>query len=231
MKVVVLQSNYFPWKGYFELIHNADVFCFYDEVQYTKNDWRNRNQIIGPNGLFWLTIPISKDAVKKNISQVKFGNLDWVDKHLMSIKQAYSKAPNRDSVLNLIEPVLLNAKDLSLSLLNQKLIIAISDYVGIKTEFQNSSQYKLEIGKTERLIKLVKDIGGSKYISGPAAKDYLSNSSSLFERSGVELSYIEYGPYKEYPQKTVNCNDYVSILDLLMNIGKDEALNYIISIK
>nr|MCU0390445.1 WbqC family protein [Thermoflexibacter sp.] len=93
MKVAVLQSNYLPWKGYFDIIGSVDAFIFYDEVQYTKNDWRNRNKLYGANGEFWLTIPIDKNAVKQKISEVKIGNSTWQSQHFKSIYLTYKRAP------------------------------------------------------------------------------------------------------------------------------------------
>ena len=227
MKCVVLQSNYIPWKGYFNLIDSADIFCFYDEVKYTKNDWRNRNKIIGANGSFWLTIPIDKKSVKLKISEVEFNNYDWAEKHLSSIEQNYSKSPNKSSILNLLEPIYKSAETLSLSQFNQNLIIEISKYIGINTKFINSSAYKLEGERIERLVQLIIDIGGTTYISGPAAKGYLSESENSFEDRGIELSYMQYGPYKKYPQKLDLFEDYISIIDVLMNVEKNELLSYI----
>lgn len=231
MKVVILQSNYIPWKGYFDLIDSADVFCFYDEVQYTKNDWRNRNKIVGPNGSFWLTIPIDKKAVKLKISAVEFNNYDWAKQHIFSIKQNYAKSPNKTSILKLLTPIYENANNLTLSQFTQRLIIEISRYIGIDTKFINSSDYILEGDRISRLVNLVGDIGGTTYISGPAAKDYLSESENSFEDKGIELSYMQYGPYKKYPQRLDLFEDYISIIDVLMNVDKNELLNYIRSNK
>jgi hypothetical protein len=88
-KVAVIQSNYIPWKGYFDIIHDADLFIFYDDVQYTKNDWRNRNKIKTVNGIHWLTIPIGSPA-RKLIYQVEPANHHWQKKHWMTIQQSYS---------------------------------------------------------------------------------------------------------------------------------------------
>ena len=169
MKAVVLQSNYIPWKGYFDLIQSADLFCFYDEVQYTKNDWRNRNKILGPNGSYWLTIPVNKDAVKGKISEVSFRNVEWVSKHLLSIKQSYSKSPYKNDVLGVLEEVYKEASTLSLSEFNQKLIIAICSYIGINTVFKNSASFSLRGDRISRLINLLVDLKATEYISGPAA--------------------------------------------------------------
>src|SRR4051812_45940055 len=94
MKVAVLQSNYVPWKGYFDLIHDVDLFVFYDEVQYTKNDWRNRNRIYTKNGLQWLTIPVSRDSVHQKISEVKLPSNSWREQHWKSLAFGYAQAPH-----------------------------------------------------------------------------------------------------------------------------------------
>src|SRR3954466_7356015 len=102
MRVVVLQSNYLPWKGYFDLIQNADVFVYYDEVQYTKNDWRNRNRICSKNGVHWLTIPIARDAVRLRISEVPLPDVRWQRDHFKTLTFSYRRAPYFEQ----IEPLL-----------------------------------------------------------------------------------------------------------------------------
>lgn len=227
MKAVVLQSNYIPWKGYFDLIQTADVFCFYDEVQYTKNDWRNRNKIIGPNGPFWLTIPVNKDAVKGTISEVTFRNTDWVSKHLISIKQSYSKSPYKNDVLCLLEGVYKEAYTLSLSEFNQKLIIAICSYIGINTIFKNSASFSLSGDRISRLINLLVDLKVTEYISGPSAISYLKDDENKFTDQNITLSYFKYGPYECYKQRSENFEDNISIIDVLMNVPQEEVFNYI----
>ncbi|MDB9725564.1 WbqC family protein [Salibacteraceae bacterium] len=227
MKVVVLQSNYIPWKGYFDLIKSADVFCFYDEVKYTKNDWRNRNKIVGPNGAYWLTIPVEKESVNKKISEVEFRDTKWINKHIMSIKQSYAKAPFKKDVMEMLEPLYLEAGSKSLSEFNKMLIEGISGYIGLATKFDCSSNYTLTEGRVERLVGLLKDLETTTYVSGPAAKRYLAESHSLFKSNNIELVFKEYGPYKKYDQKLTEFNDYVSVLDLLMNVPRGEISQYI----
>lgn len=231
MKVAILQSNYVPWKGYFEMINNVDVFCFYDEVKYTKNDWRNRNKIVGPNGLYWITIPVSKDSVKLKISEVSFRNLEWVDKHLLSLKQSYSKSPFKTEVLDFLEPFYIDANDLSLSQFNQQLIREICKFVGIKTSIVDSSHYELINGRVDRLVDLLNQLNATNYISGPAAKSYLADQEQLFAKSGITISYMNYGPYQNYIQPKNQFEEPVSIIDLLMNVPRKEVLDYITSIR
>ena len=125
MRVAILQSNYLPWKGYFYLIQCVDVFVFYDVVQYTKNDWRNRNKICGPNGVHWLTIPISKNAVKKKIEEVFLPSGCWKDSHIKSLRQAYSKAPFFGVIEDRVDQWYLGDNILRLSTLTIRLSIII----------------------------------------------------------------------------------------------------------
>jgi hypothetical protein len=230
-KVVILQSNYLPWKGYFELIHQADVFCFYDEVQYTKNDWRNRNRILGPNGLFWITVPVQKDAVKGKISDAQITNFAWQKKHLRTIEQTYSKSINKTDVLSLLEPIYLDQEWTSISQLNQHLIQVISKYIGITTEFKNSAKFELKGDRVDKLIYLIQQLKGTEYVSGPSAKDYLTENKGLFQSNDITLTYKKYGPYLQYNNKKKEFEDYVSILDLLMNTPNNQYIEYITSLK
>jgi hypothetical protein len=174
MKVVVLQSNYIPWKGYFDLINDADLFIFYDEVQYTKNDWRNRNQICTKNGLQWLTIQIYKDAVNGKISDVKLSP-QWQDLHFKSLYLGYKSAPQFKQLEELMYDYLIDKKWTSLKDLNHYLIKKISSNIGIKTNFEDSTNYLLEGNKVQRLLNLLVQVGATEYISGPSGKNYLNN--------------------------------------------------------
>src|SRR5579864_7157911 len=93
MRAAVLQSNYIPWKGYFDIIHDVDVFVFYDDVQYTKNDWRNRNRIKTAGGVQWLTVPTGSD-INRRICDVSLPDPNWTRKHWRTLHQAYSHAPH-----------------------------------------------------------------------------------------------------------------------------------------
>lgn len=226
-KVVVLQSNYIPWKGYFDLINDADVFCFYDEVKYTKNDWRNRNKIHSKNGLHWLSIPIDKNAVKLKISEVKFRDHLWQEQHFNTLWLSYKKAP----FFNQLEPFLLdfykNKNWESLSEFNQYSIEKISDFIGISTIFVNSLDYDLKKDRVNRLITLVMDLGATEYISGPSAKVYLKDFEYLFESNNIKISYKNYDDYPSYKQLSEPFENYVSIVDLLANIHQDQIQDYI----
>ncbi len=229
MKIVILQSNYIPWKGYFELIKNADIFCFYDEVKYTKNDWRNRNKLFDKNGEFWLSIPISKASVNHKISEVKISDIDWQEKHYNTINQTYYRSSQREILNPLLKDIYLNKTWSSLSELNQFSIKKITEYAGIKTEFVNSADYNLEGDRVERLISLIKQLGGTHYTSGPTALNYLKDYKDLFVENNIQLEFKKYGPYLEYHQNQSPFNNYVSIIDLLMNVERKEIVKYLTS--
>ena len=227
MNVVILQSNYIPWKGYFELINDADVFCFYDEVQYTKNDWRNRNKLNNINGAFWLSIPINKVAVKLKISEVNLPKTEWQLEHLNIIKQTYKKAPQFNVIYSFLEDFYLSNPWENLSEMNQNCIQKICNYIGIKTKIVNSKDYILSGAKGDSIIYLMNKLMVPKYIRVHGVKNYIYNYENLFKEKKIELEYKSYGPYKSYTQNTKEFNNFVSVLDLLMFVPQNELLDYI----
>lgn len=220
-KVVILQSNYIPWKGYFDLIKSADEFIFYDEVQYTKNDWRNRNQVKSPNGLHWLTIPVKQNSIHQIISETKVVDDKWKKKHFETLRQFYSKALNFKSEIDFIESLYNTCNYEELSKINYHFISNIAERLGIKTKLSWSHDYETPGGKTARLVHLVKAVGGTHYISGLAAKSYLD--TSLFAEAGIELLWANYSGYQEYHQVHPPFAHGVSIIDLLLNTGYEAS--------
>lgn len=220
-KIAILQSNYIPWKGYFDIIASVDEFIFYDEMQYTKNDWRNRNKIKTPNGLLWLSIPIATKGHLTNhvkICDAKITDKKWSKSHWNTIKQFYKKAPYFENYADLFEKLYIECGDEEfLCKVNYKFIFAINNILGIKTKISFSQDYGLIEGKTERLIDLVKKAGGDCYLSGPAARDYIDED--LFEKANIQLVWMNYSGYPEYQQLYPPFEHGVSILDLIFNCG------------
>ncbi|MEQ7050299.1 WbqC family protein [Paenibacillaceae sp. P-4] len=218
-KVAVLQSNYIPWKGYFDIINDVDLFIFYDDVQYTKNDWRNRNKVKTPQGTQWITIPVSASS-EALIHEAGFQNLQWTSKHYKTLAALYSKAPYFKKYKEFLEYVYVERKWESLSELNQYLITYIShEFLGITTKFMDSREFYTEGKRLERLINLLKEADATSYLSGPAAKSYIE--SDRFKEEGIELIYKDYSNYKEYDQFHPPFDHYVTILDLLFHTGED----------
>lgn len=222
-RVAILQSNYIPWKGYFDIINMADEFILYDDMQYTKRDWRNRNKIMTSAGVKWISIPIStKGKFNQKINETKVLDNRWADQHWKSLHYNYAKAKYFPDYADRIKAIYEECKDESyLSIINYKFIQEICSILGICTKITWSSDYQLADGKTERLVQLVKDAGGSNYLSGPAAKNYIKEE--LFEQAGIALEWMDYSKYPEYTQLSKVFEHGVSILDLIFNEGPGAA--------
>jgi WbqC-like protein family len=220
-KLVVIQSNYIPWKGYFDLINSADEFIIYDHVQYTKNDWRNRNRLKSKEGLIWLTIPIlSKGKFGQSIAETQTKDTSWPDKHFKTFTSLYSHAPFFATYRSIFEELYEQCKqERLLSIINGLFIFKICECLSIKTKITPSSSYINIDGPTENLINLCKQAGATEYISGPSARDYIDQSQ--FERAGIQLTFIDYSNYPEYHQRWAPFRHDVSILDLILNEGPD----------
>lgn len=217
-KIAILQSNYIPWKGYFDMIASVDEFILYDDVQFTKNDWRNRNQIKTPQGVQWITVPVGQD-ISRRIRDVELPNSRWQSKHWKTLESNYRRAPHFEEVAAIFEPLYLHHHYTNLSVLNRVLIETVCAYLGITAKISNSWDYQLAEGKTERLVELCNQAGGTEYISGPSAKGYIE--TSLFTEQGIKLTWFDYSGYPEYPQLWGEFTHWVTILDVLFNCGKE----------
>jgi hypothetical protein len=216
-KVAVIQSNYIPWKGYFDIIHDADLFIFHDDLQYTKNDWRNRNKIKTPKGAEWLTIPVGSHE-DKLICEIELKDPSWQKKHWRILQQHYGKAPFFEEYKAFFQDMYLNRQWRFLSELNQYLIVTLSkEYLGMETRFTDSAAYHLQAHKLERLLELLGKAEADVYISGPAAKDYIDERA--FGESGIQLVWKDYSGYPEYPQFYPPFTHQVTVLDLLFQTG------------
>ena len=218
-KIAILQSNYIPWTGYFDIIRQSDVFVIYDEVQYTKNDWRNRNLIKTPNGLEWLTIPVNQKKLDQKINETFVSTTNWNKKHWNSILCNYSKSPYFKTYGTVIKELYESLETKNLSEINVFFIKGINRILGIETEIIDSRTLNLSGDKNNRLIEAVKNLNGTHYISGPAAKSYLKTDS--FESESIKVEWMDYSFYPEYPQLFGGFNHNVSILDLIFNVGPD----------
>ena len=216
--VAILQSNYIPWKGYFDIINDVDLFVFYDDVQYTKNDWRNRNKVKTANGTGWLSIPVGSDK-NRLICEVILNDNRWQEKHWKTLCQLYSKSPYFSNYAPFLEDFYLNNHWQSLSELNQYLIRHIAeDFLGVKTKFVDSRQLPAKGSKQDRLLDLLQKAGATKYVSGPGAKNYIDEDR--FNATGIELVWKDYSNYPEYPQYHPPFEHGVTIIDLLFHTGE-----------
>ncbi|MBP1702929.1 MAG: uncharacterized protein H6Q38_2036 [Chloroflexi bacterium] len=220
MKCVILQPSYIPWRGYFHQIYLADVFVFYDDVQYDKHGWRNRNRIKTHQGTRWLTIPVYSAGVLDEAIPINQVRIDWRQpwsrKHWQTIRQSYAKAPYFGAYAGWLEECYQKHPDLLVDF-TIDLTIDIARQLGIKhTQFARASSYNPLGTKTDRLINLLCQIGATHYISGPSARAYIE--ADKFTAAGIQLSYMEY-EYIEYPQLYPPYDPQISILDLLFMTG------------
>jgi len=219
-KVAIVQSNYIPWKGYFDMIAAVDEFILYDDMQYTRRDWRNRNQIKTPQGVQWVTVPVLvKGKYYQKICETEINDVIWAEKHWKVLSLNYGRTPFFAEVTSWLKPLYLEDTYTNLSQLNRSFIEAICAYLGVQTTITNSSDYRLSDGKTERLADLCVQAGGTEYISGPAAKDYVDEK--VFSDRGLKLTWFDYTGYPDYPQLWGELVHGVTILDLLFNCGKE----------
>lgn len=219
--VAILQSCYIPWKGYFDLINSVDEFVLYDEVQYTRQDWRNRNRIKTPNGTRWLTIPVTvHDLYQQRLDETEVADPGWPGRHWDTVRQAYSRAPNFSTHATEVEAAYEACRGESrLSQINRTMLEAVGRLLGIQTRVTWSTEYEAHGTRTERVVSLCAQVGATHYLSGPSGRDYIDES--LFERAGVALEYFDYDGYPAYPQLHPPFEHDVTILDLLFNAGPD----------
>ena len=221
--VAIIQSNYIPWKGYFDLINLSDELILYDDVQYTRSDWRNRNKIKTSRGVKWLTIPVSKKGfLDKAIREIQVSEPGWARGHWDSIAQSYAAARNFREFRGFFEDLFQSVRSSYLSEINFHFISGICRLLGITTKISWSTDYQLGEGKTERLVDLCRQAGASDYLSGPAARDYLDES--LFAQGGISVRYMDYSGYPEYEQVHPPFDHAVSIIDPILNVGRDTRL-------
>lgn len=220
-RVAILQSNYIPWKGYFDIIGSVDEFVLYDDVQYTRRDWRNRNKIKTADGLSWLTVPVeTKGRYHELIKDIRISDPGWAKKHWQSIRHSYAKAPFFDWCAEWLEPLYEKAGAIDmLSSLNHMFLSSMAERLGIRTAITWSMDYKAAGCKSDRLLDICLQAGASVYISGPAAQCYLD--VELFSKNGIAVEWMSYAGYPEYEQLYLPFEHGVSIVDLFMNTGSN----------
>jgi hypothetical protein len=224
--VAILQSNYVPWKGYFDVMRRVDEFVLYDDVQYTRRDWRNRNRFKSPTGVRWLTIPVQvKGRYLQRIDETFVSDLDWAEQHWQTLKSWYGKAPFFKRYEGELEGLYRGTRERGLSAINRRFLEGLRDLLGIQTPLTVSSDYATSGQKTERLLGICKATGATNYLSGPAAREYLDED--CFRAAGVQVQWMSYKGYPEYPQLNGPFEHGVSVLDLLLNVG-EEAPRYML---
>ena len=224
MIVGILQPSYLPWLGFFEQIYQSDVFVFYDDVQFEKGSWRNRNRIKTPQGKQWLTVPVIKSKQGfQIIKDVRINNsIPWQKKHIKSITQNYSKGiyfnDYADELFGIID------KDFDFLLdLNLELIDRLCKILSIQTKTVLSSELNIKGDRMDRLISIIRHFKGDIFYEGSAGKDYIDLSE--FDQSGIETRFQDYN-HPIYKQLYGEFISHLSVIDLLFNHGQN-SLNII----
>jgi len=217
-KIIITQSNYIPWKGYFDSINMVDEFVIYDDMQYTRRDWRNRNMIKTKDGVKWLTIPVEvKGKYFQKINETRINDQTWAEVHWNTLKHSYSKAKYFDEYKNVFEELYLGCTEEYLSKVNYRFMKSICDMLGINTPMRWSSEFQLKEEKTERLVDICKKLNATDYYSGPAAQAYMNEE--LFNNENITIHYFDYLGYPPYNQLHGEFTHAVSIIDLIFNEG------------
>lgn len=219
-RVALVQSNYIPWKGYFDLIASADVFVLYDDVQYTRRDWRNRNRIKTAQGVQWLTVPVQVSGrYRQRICDVMVSDPGWAERHWRTLVHQYAKAAGFSDLGPALEALYRSATSPRLSEINHHFLTGICEILGIATPLRWSSEFGLSGDRCERVVGLCRQLGAATYVSGPAARAYLDEAA--FREAGLALEWADYSGYPEYRQLHPPFEHQVSIVDLLLNEGRE----------
>jgi len=226
--VAIIQSNYIPWKGYFDIIDRVDEFILMDDVQFTRRDWRNRNKIKTSSGAKWVTIPVNvKGKYFQKINATKVVDDSWARSHWSAISQSYRDAEYFGEYAPIVESVYEQARELEfISDINELFIMSLCRVFGIDTPIRRSSEFSMDADKNLRLINLCKDVGANKYLSGPAASSYMD--VDLFRSYGIDVEWMNYDSYPTYSQLHGDFLHGVSMLDVLFCCGsssKDMIFN------
>jgi hypothetical protein len=223
--VGIIQPNYIPWRGYFDFIHEVDVFVFLDDVQFTRRDWRTRNKIKLADGKTrWLTVPVQGGRYQA-ICDVRIDNSQkWARKHWEALRHSYGKTPYFARYRESLEALYAPGRFERLVDLNDALTRQICEWLGLSPSFVHSTSLEVDGEKDDRLLAIVQELDGHAYLSGPVAQDYIR--PELWAEAGVELRYKDYAGYPEYPQISEPFEPAVTVLDLLFMVG-DDAPSYI----
>jgi hypothetical protein len=219
--LAVLQPGYLPWLGFFDQMRRADVFVYYDDVQFDKHGWRNRNRIKTPAGPHWLTVPVRHHGLgQPGILDVQIESTQpWARTHVRTLQQYYARAPFVDTYLpelsELLQRPWTRLVDLDLAVVG-----LMARWLHVAPVIHRSSELGVGGEKSDRLLKLCAHFGATRYLTGDAARSYLEVEQ--FAARGVEVVWQEY-PHPVYPQLHGDFIPYLSAIDLILNCGSQSA--------
>lgn len=220
LTLVVLQPGYLPWLGFFDQMRRADVFVYYDDVQFDRGGWRNRNRVKSTTGEpHWLTVPVRVSSLKQRINETEIDNRQpWARKHIGTVRQFYAKAPFVKRYLPQLEEVLAGRIWESVVDLDEAVVGTMCRWLGLERPTVRSSALGIEGERSQRLLDVCRHFGARRYLSGNAARSYLD--VELFAQAGVEVEWQDF-QHPTYPQQHGPFVPYLSMLDLLLNCGDD----------
>jgi hypothetical protein len=220
--VAIVQSCYVPWKGYFDLINSVDEFILFDDRQFTRRDWRNRNRIKTGQGVRWLSIPVKvKGRYHQRIDDVEVSDASWADRHWQTIRHAYGRAPHFDRYREALEGLYSSCAGVArLSEINDVFLRAICAFLDVRTPLTSAAKdYEAEGSKTDRILSICIAAEATTYVSGPTAREYLDED--LLNEAGIGVRYMDYAGYPEYEQLYPPFEHAVSVVDVLVHTGPD----------
>ena len=221
------QTGYLPWLGLFHRMSLSDLYLTLDTVLYTRRSWDDRNKIVTPQGWMWLKVPTKKES-SRIFKDIHIDNsADWKRKHLFSIRHFYSKTPFFDQLYPRMEEVL--SRDwVRLVDLNEHLLKFFCRWMGIDITFHRASDVAIFGEKNLYLVNLCRAFRADAYLFGQMGRHYAD--VDLFEKNGICVRIHDYR-HPVYPQKNPVQQEafvpYLSILDLLFNVGRERALSVI----
>ena len=227
MKLAIMQPYFFPYIGYFQLINAADKFVVYDNIQFTKKGWINRNRILVNGAAEYISLPLSKGSDYLNIDQRKLAGTFKTEriKLLRRINESYRKAPQFDTIYPLIESVI-NAEEENLFGFIYQSLQAVCQFLDIKTEFIISSTLPIDhqLRSQDKVIAICDALGANQYINTIGGKELYSKE--IFQQYNIELNFIQSGTV-EYPQFTNEFVPCLSIIDVMMFNSKEKVKEYL----
>lgn len=221
-----MQPYIFPYIGYFQLINSVDKFVIYDDVNFIKQGWINRNNILVQGKPYLFTLPLINQSSYSKINEVFINNTlydSWRKKTLKTLEQSYKKAPYFIEIYGLVDNVLdIGVQRIDISTIARKSFVDTSKYLGINTEFVfTSSVYQNdELSGKKRVIDICKKENASHYINPVGGQDLYD--LNFFKENSLELSFIKTLPikYKQFKNQFVPS---LSIIDVLMFNSVEET--------
>lgn len=227
MRCVIMQPTYMPWAGYLNLIAQADVFVFLDDVQFEKQSWQNRNRVLVSGAAHWLTVPVLRQHLSDKIHMIAVDDAQpWRRKHVELLRGSYARHPHRADMLALAEGIL-DPANTRLCDLNIFVIRAIASALGLERRFVRSSTLGIGGQRSQRLVEICRHLDCDQYLSPNGAREYLAQDGD-FDASGVQLVFQDFGA-REYEQKGAPAFvSHLSILDVVANLGLQGARRYVL---